>query len=588
MSTPPPLEKRPIRRLYRYGLKHRGRLLAGFLLGVLGGGSIFGMLASLSKTANKAFASDQVEGTLEALISSDSGFLVTALLLILFFLLSGLGNYFSIYHINWVGFKVVEELRRESFHKLQVLQLGFYSRHSSGELISRITNDTMQVQHAVSGVVADIVRQPLTLIAALAFMLMTDPVLALLSLVIFPICVAPVIIFGRKVRKYSRQSQEYLAGLSSVLQENVSGTRVVKAFGMEAYEEEKFDRENRSVFGRLIKTVLARNINQPLMEFVAGLGIVAMMMYVRVRHLEVGDFFAFAAALGMLYQPAKMLSKVHMEIQKAMGAAERIFSLLDEPIDVVEAPDALDFNEDLREIRFENVGFDYGDKPVLRNVNLTIRAGETVALVGSSGSGKSTLVSLVPRFYDPTRGRLCLNDHDLPSLSLKSLREHVALVTQDTFLFDDTIASNIAYGREDAVPEAIIAAARKANAHDFIQQLPKGYDTKVGERGGNLSGGQRQRIAIARAIYRDAPILILDEATSALDNESERLVQEAINTMMKGRTSIVIAHRLSTIQHADRILVLQEGQIVEQGSHTDLLKQNGIYKHLYQLQFQNA
>ena len=587
MSPPPPLEKRPIRRLYRYGLKHRGRLLAGFLLGVLGGGSIFGMLASLSKTANKAFASDQVEGTLEALISSDSGFLFTALLLILFFLLSGLGNYFSIYHINWVGFKVVEELRRECFHKLQVLQLGFYSRHSSGELISRITNDTMQVQHAVSGVVADIVRQPLTLIAALAFMLMTDPVLALLSLVIFPVCVAPVIIFGRKVRKYSRQSQEYLAGLSSVLQENVSGARVVKAFGMEAYEEEKFERENRSVFGRLIKTVLARNINQPLMEFVAGLGIVAMMMYVRVRHLEVGDFFAFAAALGMLYQPAKMLSKVHMEIQKAMGAAERIFSLLDEPIDVVESADALDFDETLRDIRFEHVGFDYGDKPVLQDVNLTIRAGETVALVGSSGSGKSTLVSLVPRFYDPTRGRLCLNDHDLTTLSLKSLREHVALVTQDTFLFDDTISANIAYGREDAEPDAVIAAARKANAHEFIQQLPKGYDTKVGERGGNLSGGQRQRIAIARAIYRDAPILILDEATSALDNESERLVQEAINAMMKGRTSIVIAHRLSTIQHADRILVLQEGRIVEEGSHTDLLEQNGIYKHLYQLQFQS-
>ncbi len=587
MSLPPPLEKRPIRRLYRYGLKHRGRLLAGFLLGVLGGGSIFGMLASLSKTANKAFASDQVEGTLEALISSDSGFLFTALLLILFFLLSGLGNYFSIYHINWVGFKVVEELRRECFHKLQVLQLGFYSRHSSGELISRITNDTMQVQHAVSGVVADIVRQPLTLIAALAFMLMTDPVLALLSLVIFPVCVAPVIIFGRKVRKYSRQSQEYLAGLSSVLQENVSGARVVKAFGMEAYEEEKFERENRSVFGRLIKTVLARNINQPLMEFVAGLGIVAMMMYVRVRHLEVGDFFAFAAALGMLYQPAKMLSKVHMEIQKAMGAAERIFSLLDEPIDVEESPDAVDFQEELREIRLEGVGFDYGDKPVLQDVNLTIRAGETVALVGSSGSGKSTLVSLVPRFYDPTRGRLCLNDHDLTTLSLKSLREHVALVTQDTFLFDDTISANIAYGREDAEPDAVIAAARKANAHEFIQQLPKGYDTKVGERGGNLSGGQRQRIAIARAIYRDAPILILDEATSALDNESERLVQEAINAMMKGRTSIVIAHRLSTIQHADRILVLQEGRIVEEGSHTDLLEQNGIYKHLYQLQFQS-
>ena len=583
MSARPPVETRPIRRLYGYGLKHRTRLIAGFLLGVLGGGSIFGMLTSLSRTANQAFAEHEVESTLESLISTDSGFLVTALFLILFFFLSGIGHYFSIYHINWVGFKVVEQLRRECFHKLQQLQLGFYSRHSSGELISRITNDTMQVQHAVSGVVADIVRQPLTLIFALAFMLKTDPVLALLSLVIFPVCVAPVVIFGRKVRKYSRQSQEYLAGLSSVLQENVSGTRVVKAFGMEAYEEKKFDRENRSVFGRLIKTVLARNINQPLMEFVAGLGIVAMMMYVRVRHLEVGDFFAFAAALGMLYQPAKMLSKVHMEIQKAMGAAERIFSLLDEPVDVAEKPEAQPFDESLREIRFRNVGFDYGDNPVLRDVNLTIRAGETVALVGSSGSGKSTLVSLVPRFYDPVSGSVHLNQHDIRDLTLASLREHIALVTQDTFLFDDTIAANIAYGREDADMESIYAAARKANAHDFIETLPQGYQTKVGERGGNLSGGQRQRIAIARAIHRDAPILILDEATSALDNESERLVQDAINKMMHGRTSIVIAHRLSTVQHADRILVLDAGQIVEEGTHSQLLEQGGLYRRLHDL-----
>ncbi len=587
MNGPVP-ESRPLRRLYRYGLRHKGRLALGFLLGLLGGGSIFGMLMSLSKTANQAFGTTVDSNDLvERVLNMRSGFVVASALLILFFLLRGVGHYFSIYFINWVGFKVVEDLRRECFAKLQRLQLRFYDRHSSGNLISRVTNDTMQVQHAVSGVVADIVQQPITLVAALAFMVKTDLVLALLSLVVFPVCVAPVVIFGRKVRKYSRQSQEYLADLASVVQENVSGVRVVKAFGMEAYEERKFDRENRGVFGRLIKTVLARNINQPLMEFVAGLGVVAMMFYVRVRHLEVGDFFAFAAALGMMYQPAKMLSKVHMEIQKAMGAAERIFALLDEPVDVVDSLTPVPLDLPLRTLAFENVAFRYGDAPVLREIRLEIRSGEKIALVGASGSGKSSLVSLVPRFYDPTEGRVTLNGTDLRDLSLADLRSLIALVTQDTFLFDDTIAANIAYGEPDPDPARIENAARRAHAHDFIRELPQGYQTRVGERGGRLSGGQKQRLAIARAIYRDAPILILDEATSALDNESERLVQAAINEVMEGRTSIVIAHRLSTIQHADRILVMQEGRIVEEGTHSDLLARGGVYRHLYNLQFEN-
>lgn len=587
MSLPPPLEKRPIRRLYRHGLKHRGRLFLGIVLGILGGGSIFGMLASLSKTTTLALSGVEVDldQSLRTLFSSNRGFLIAAGFLLGFFMLSGICNYFSIYHINYVGFKVVEDLRRSCFHKLQRLQLGFYSRHTSGELISRVTHDTLMVQHAVSGVVADIVRQPVVLAATLGFMIHTDAVLALISLVIFPVCVAPVILFGRKVRKYSRQSQEYLAGLSSVLQENVSGARVVKAFGMEAHEEAKFDRENRNVFGRLIKTVLARNVNQPLMEFVAGLGIVAIMMYVKVSHLEVGEFFGFAAALGLMYQPVKMLSKVHMEIQKAMGSAERIFSLLDEPIDVVEPPDGLVLEGPIRDIRFEDVCFTYGDNQVLDHVSLTVKAGEKVALVGSSGSGKSTLVSLVPRFYDPTAGRVSINGVDLRDLGFAGLRSRIALVTQDTFLFNDTIANNIAYGQPGVDMDRIVAAAQKANAHDFILEKPRGYDTVVGERGGSLSGGQKQRLAIARAIYRDAPILILDEATSALDNESERQVQAAINEMMKGRTSIAIAHRLSTIQHVDRILVLKEGRIVEQGTHQQLLDQNGVYRYLYDLQF---
>lgn len=574
-----PLEARPLRRLYRYGLAYRGRLLVGLLFGIIGGGSVFGLLKNLGDVTDSAF--DFATGNLRSL-------LVTSVGLIVFFTLRGIGHYFSIYFINWVGFKVVEDLRRECFAKLQKLQLSFYSRHSSGELISRVTNDTTQVQHAVSGVVADIAQQPFALIAALGYMLYTDWVLAVLSLVVFPICIAPVVIFGRKVRKYSKQSQEHLSDLSSVLQENVSGVRVVKAFGMEVYEEEKFNRENRKVFGRLIKIVLARNVNQPLMEIVSALGIVSVLVYVYLHRMTYGEFISFAAALALMYHPAKMLGKVHMEIQKAMGSAERIFMLLDEPVEVTEPTNGVGLDEPVRELRFENVSFSYGDGPVLDQIDLRIASGEKVALVGSSGSGKSTLASLVPRFYDPTHGRVTLNGIDLKAFSFQGLRTQIALVTQDTFLFNDSIANNIAYGQADVDRDRIEDAARRANAHEFILEMSEGYQTLVGERGGRLSGGQRQRLAIARAIYRDAPILILDEATSALDNESERLVQSAINEMMKGRTSIVIAHRLSTIQHADRILVLKEGRIVEQGTHDALLAQSGVYRYLYDLQFANT
>ena len=576
MSTPSP-ESRPIRRLYRYSLKHRLKLLLGILLGAIGGGSFFAILQELKELTNQAF--EFATGSWEKLLA-------TSVVVIVIFVLKGFASYTSIYLINWVGFKVVEELRSEVFGKLQSLQLRFYGKHSSGELISRVISDTTMVQHAVSGVVVDISQQPFLLMGALGYMVVQDWKLAALSLVVFPVCIAPVLIFGRKVRKYSRQSQEHMAGLSEILQENTSGVRVVKSFGVEDQEQQKFDTENQKIFGRLIKIVLARNINQPLNEFVSALGVVGLLIYAFYVEMSPGLLLTYIIAIGMLYHPVKMLSKVHMEIQKAMGSAERIFDLLDEPVDVVEPEHPTPLPLPIQDIRFEDVSFAYDEGPVLKQIDLTIAPGEKVALVGSSGSGKSTLVSLVPRFYDATEGRVSINGIDLKDLTFKDLRSQIALVTQDTFLFNDTIARNIAFGEAEPDMEKVAVAAKRAHADGFIGEMEDGYDTVVGERGGRLSGGQKQRLAIARAIYRDAPILILDEATSALDTESERQVQAAINEVMEGRTSIVIAHRLSTIQHADRILVLQEGEIVEQGCHNTLLEANGVYRRLYDLQFQ--
>jgi len=575
--TSPASEQRPMRRLYRYSLQFKGRLTLGMLLGALTGGSIAGALKYMQEATDKTFGMGNLP--LETILWACAA-------LVLVFLIRGLCGYASKYLINWVGFKIVEQLRRECFAKLQTLQLGFYSRHTTGSLISRVTNDTTMVQHAVSGVVTDIATQPFALAGALGYIVYTDWMLALLSLVAFPLCIAPVLIFGRKVRKYAKQGQAHLADLSSVLQENVSGVRVVKAFGTEAHEERKFDAENTKVFGRLIKVVLARNVNDPLMETVSAIGFAGLLVYANRSNLTVGQLVSFAAALALMYQPVKMLGKVHMEIQKAMGSAERIFALLDESIDVREKENGRILTPPIEGIAFEKVHFSYGEEQVLHDIDLTIRSGEKVALVGSSGSGKSTLVNLVPRFYDPTGGHVSINGTDLRDLTFKGLRDQIALVTQDTFLFHDSIARNIAYGRDEIDMDRVMDAAKRANAHEFIVQMDEGYNTLTGERGGRLSGGQKQRLAIARAIYRDAPILILDEATSALDTEIERQVQAAINEVMEGRTSIVIAHRLSTIQHADRILVLQEGRIVEEGVHAALLEANGVYRRLYDLQFE--
>jgi subfamily B ATP-binding cassette protein MsbA len=408
------------------------------------------------------------------------------------------------------------------------------------------------------------------------------------SLVVFPVCLVPIAVFGRRVRRFAREAQERTADVLSILQESLAGARIVKAFGMEHYEIARFAAQTKAVFGRIMRVEKASAIAEPVIVFVATAGIVLVLVYVRSVRMSVENFFAFAAALFMMYEPVKKLSKIHIQIQQSSGAADRIFELLDTPPEIRDAPGALEFADPVREIAFENVSFAYDAEPVLREITLRVRAGERVAFVGSSGAGKTTLVNLIPRFHDVSAGSLKLNGVDVRRISLRSLRRQIGLVSQETFLFNDTVASNIRYGSEDAPQERVVEAAVRAHAHEFITSLPEGYETVVGERGLRLSGGQCQRLAIARALLRNPPILILDEATSALDTESERVVQAAIEELMMGRTVLAIAHRLSTIASCDRILVLSGGRIVEQGTHQDLLARSGIYRRLYDLQFHDA
>jgi ATP-binding cassette, subfamily B, bacterial MsbA len=517
--------------------------------------------------------------------------LLLPIAIILLFLLKGVFDYGQAYLMNFVGLRVVADIRERLYNHLQNLSLSFFTRTPTGVLISRITNDVNLVQGSVSNAITGLIKDVVTILGLIVVVFYQDWKLGIIAVLIFPIALIPIKEFGKKLRKFSKKGLQRMGFITTFLHETITGNRIVKAFTMEEYEKRRFAEENERYFRIFLKRVKIRALSHPLMELLGGIGI-AVIIWVggyRVIRGEMtpGTFFSFMTALLMLYAPIRNLNKVNLEVQEGLAAAARVFELLDTVTEVREEKDALSLPSISKGIEFKGVTFKYDEAPVLKAISLHIRAGEIIAIVGMSGAGKTSLVNLLPRFYDVEEGQILIDGFDIRKVTLKSLREQIGLVTQQTILFNDTVRNNIAYGSLMQSDQEIIEAAKAANAHDFIQRFPQGYDTLIGEGGAKLSGGERQRISIARAILKDAPILILDEATSSLDSDSETEVQMAMDSLMRGRTVFVIAHRLSTIRNAHRIIVLSDGGIVEEGTHEALMALNGEYRRLYDLQFRD-
>jgi len=512
--------------------------------------------------------------------------------IIVVFLVRGVVGYGSTYLTAWVGQRIIADLRNDVTEHLQKLSLSFYNSTASGTIVSRVTNDVAAVRAALTDAVAALLKDATSLVILVAVAFIQDWFLALIAFVVFPVSVLPVVRLSQRLRRFARRGQVSMGNLTALLQEGIQGNRVVKAFGMEDYETQRSREENERLFALFMRAARIRAFTTPMMEVLAAFGIAGVVGYggysVIVGDRTQGAFLGFLTALFLLYEPFKNLAKSNAAVQQGLGAADRVIEILDTEPDVRDRPGARPLEGLRHGIRFEQVRFRYDQEDVLHDIDLDIPAGQAVALVGMSGGGKSTLADLIPRFYDVTGGRILIDGVDIRDYTLASLRGHIALVTQQTFLFNDTVRNNIAYGRADESMDAIVAAAQAAHADEFVSTLPEGYDTVIGELGVKLSGGQRQRLAIARALLKDAPILVLDEATSALDTESERLVQRALDNLMRDRTTLVIAHRLSTIQRADRIVVLVRGRIVEQGTHDELLALGAEYRKLYDLQFRDS
>jgi len=572
-------DARQFRRLFVYTRPYRSLLIIAWL-------------ATTGYAAAGAGLAHMVQPIFDDVLIRNLNVVPVAITIVLLYVVKGVCSYLSTTLVASVGQRAVTDLRNALYKHVLNQSFTFLGRTSTGSLMSHITTDVERIQAAVSEVAGDVLKEGLAVVGLLVILFMKDWRLAIFSLVVMPAAFYPLVRLGRHLRASSETSLRRWRDITEILQETISGFRVVKAFGMEGFETERFRRAASRLFHVNMRMTRTTAVLPPLMEAVGGLALIVALVYgnhqIHTGRLTTGAFTSFLAALFWMYTPIKRLSRVNATMQGALAAGERIFEVLDTHQEVPESRGGIELPRFEREIEYRDVGFRYadGESSVLRRVSFTAGSGEVVAIVGTSGAGKTTLMNLLPRFYDVSEGAVTIDGTDIRSVTLRSLRDQIGLVTQETVLFNDTVRANIAYGLEDVDEARIESAARAAFAHDFILDLPRRYDTVIGERGSRLSGGQRQRIAIARAILKNPPILILDEATSALDAESERLVQEALANLMEGRTTLVIAHRLATVRRADRILVLDGGEVREVGRHEELLKRpGGIYSRLHELQF---
>ncbi|MDR0355937.1 MAG: lipid A export permease/ATP-binding protein MsbA [Deltaproteobacteria bacterium] len=575
-------ERTPVSRLLGMLRPHWLKLGLAVISMALAGASTAGMAYLIKPLLDNVF------------FESRSSMLMPLTLLTLgVFTATGVFTFLQSYLMNKIGYTIVNDLRVKLFSHIQKQSLQYHDEHPSGELISRVVNDVTLIQSSVTQVVTGLVMDLCKVVGLVVVLFSRDWRLALIGLLLMPAAVAPISRFGRKLRRLATDSQVIMGSLIVVLTETFQGVRMVQSYNMTEFEIARFSQECRRNVDNLMRSVTVRSLSSSVMEIFGGLCLSAVIWYgghsVIMGESTPGTFFSFMTAILLLYEPLKRLTRLHNEFQQGLSAAVRIFETLDSIPAIISPPPGHVIKRARGAIDFSNVHFAYeAGREALSGINLSIKPGEVLALVGHSGGGKTSLVNLVPRFYDPTKGAILLDGQDIRTADLRSLREQIALVSQDVTLFDASVRHNIAYGRLSASFEEIEAAAKAALADGFIAELPGGYEENIGERGGRLSGGQRQRLAIARAILKDAPILILDEATSALDTESEKYVQAALENLMQGRTTLVIAHRLSTIVRADRIVVLKEGRIAEEGRHEDLMKLNGEYHRLYSLQFMDA
>jgi subfamily B ATP-binding cassette protein MsbA len=518
-----------------------------------------------------------------------TGLLLLPLLVIVIFLVNGLGRYGQEYFMNFVGEDIIRRLRNQLYDRIQDLPLAFFQKERTGTLMSRITNDVNILKAMVSTAVTGSLRDIATIAGLTAVIFYQNWRMAILAFIILPVAFWPIFILGRKVRRLSTGCQQAMAELSAFLHETFAGNKIVKAFGMEQHEKQRFFAQTRRLFNLEIKGVKVRALSSPIMEFFGGLGIAFVIWYGGSEVIDgkttPGTFMSFLACVLLLYDPVRKLSHLNNTIQQGLAAADRVFDIVETPSDIQDPVTPRPLLPGSHDVRFEKVYFSYGDQDVLKGIDLKVDQGQVLALVGMSGGGKSTIASLIPRFFDVTGGHIRIDGIDIREFAVADLRRQIAMVTQEPILFNETIRDNIAYGRPDATEDQIVSAARAAFAHDFILRFPKGYDTLIGELGGRLSGGEKQRLCIARALIKDAPILILDEATASLDSEAEAVVQKALENLMHGRTTVVIAHRLSTIAGADRIAVIVNGNIVEEGTHASLLSRCGEYDKLYRMQY---